>query len=295
MLPGTMLEAVFDRSMVIRRRLEDEMEFKTIEVKQITPRVGADVTGVDLTAPLPAEQVREIEQALAEYCVLRFTKQKLDLNSLKAFGRNFGDLHIHTGMKGMQEHPEVTAIWSDETMKHVNGEDWHSDLSCDPIPPLGSILHMKMPAVSGGGDTGFASMYAAYDALSDRMKSYLEGLTATHDGHFAFSRYFPDGKFTKASHPVINTHPVSGRKGIYVNRGFTSHINELPMEEGKALLAFLVNHCARPEWSMRFRWEEDTVAFWDNRCAQHIAIWDYFPSRRSGFRVQVAGKGPIVA
>jgi Taurine catabolism dioxygenase TauD, TfdA family len=117
-----------------------------------------------------------------------------------------------------------------------------------------------------GGDTGFASMYAAYDALSNRMKTYLEGLTATHDGHATFSRYNPGGSYPRAVHPVINTHPVSGRKGIYVNRGFTIHINELPDDEGDALLAFLFDHCERPNWSTRFHWQEDTVAFWDNRC-----------------------------
>src|SRR5690606_32015377 len=131
----------------------------------------------------------DIERALAEFGVLRFEGQALDHDSLKALGRCFGRLHFHTGIKAMSEHPEITAIYSDETTKHVNGEVWHSDLSCDEIPPLGSILHMKIVPKSGGGDTAFSSMYAAYDALSDRMKAYLEGLTATHDGALAFRRY----------------------------------------------------------------------------------------------------------
>lgn len=268
------------------------MEFASFEVKPITPHVGANVSGIDLTRELTPDQVEDVVQALARYGVLRFTGQPLDHDSLKRLGRQFGTLHFHTGIKAMSEHPEITAIYSDETTKHVNGEVWHSDLSCDEIPPMGSILHMKI-SPSPGGDTSFSSMYRAYDALTDRMKAYLDGLTATHDGALAFRRYNPDGKFPMATHPVVNTHPVSGRKGIYVNRGFTSHINELPHEEGVAVLQFLFDHCERAEWSMRFQWDEDVVAFWDNRCVQHLAIWDYYPALRSGFRVQIAGDRPI--
>lgn len=269
------------------------MKFQSFAVSRINPHVGANVSGIDLTKPLTPQMIADVEQALAQFGFLRFENQALDLDRLKALGREFGELHFHTGIKSMQEHPEITAIWSDETMKHVNGEVWHSDLSCDPLPPLGSILHMKMVPPDGGGDTAFSSMYAAYDALSDRMKTYLEGLTATHDGAIAFRRFDPNGKYPMAVHPVINTHPISGKKGVYVNRGFTSHINELPVEEGNALLQFLYTHCERPEWSTRFHWAEDVVAFWDNRCVQHLAIWDYFPHRRSGFRVQIAANGPI--
>jgi taurine dioxygenase len=268
------------------------MTYASFEVTPISPHVGGDVSGIDLAQELTAAQVEDITQALADRGVLRFRKQGLDKDSLKRLGRQFGTLHFHTGVKAMSDHPEITAIYSDETSKHVNGEVWHSDLSCDPVPPLGSILHMKI-VPTAGGDTAFSSMYAAYEALSDRMKAYLEGLTAVHDGALAFRRFNPDGKYPIASHPVVNTHPVSGRKGIYVNRGFTSHINELPTEEGNALLQFLYTHCERPEWSMRFTWEPDTVAFWDNRCTQHLAIWDYYPQLRSGFRVQIAGDRPI--
>ena len=268
------------------------MEFQSFAVKKITPHVGGEVSGIDLTQKLTSQQVEDIEQALSIFGVLRFEKQGLDADSLKALGRNFGELHIHTGVKGNSEHPEITEIYSDENSKHVNGEVWHSDLSCDPIPPLGSILHMSI-SPEAGGDTAFASSYAAYDALSSRMKTYLDGLTATHDGHFAFSRFNPDGKFTRASHPVVNTHPVSGRKGLYVNRAFTSHMDDMPYEEGAALLEFLYDHCERAEWSMRFRWASDVVAFWDNRCVQHTAVWDYYPEVRSGIRVQIAAKEPI--
>lgn len=268
------------------------MTYQSFSAAPISPHVGAEVDGINLVQELTETQVEDIRQALAVHGVLRFTDQQLDKETLKRLGRQFGTLHFHTGVKAMSEHPEITAIYSDENSKHVNGEVWHSDLSCDPVPPLGSILHMRI-VPTAGGDTTFSSMYAAYNALSERMKAYLDGLTATHDGALAFRRFNPDGKYPIASHPVINTHPVSGKKGIYVNRGFTSHINELPTEEGRALLAFLFSHCERPEWSMRFRWAPDVVAFWDNRCTQHLAIWDYYPQLRSGFRVQIAGDRPI--
>lgn len=269
------------------------MDFETFAANWITPHIGGQVIGLDLTKPLSDQQTKDIEQALSIFGVLRFNDQALDRESLIGLGRQFGELHLHTGVKRASDFPEITEIYSDENSKHVNGEGWHSDLSCDPLPPLGSILHMGLVPENGGGDTAFSSMYAAYDALTEGMKVYLEGLTATHDGHFAFSRYNPDGKYTRASHPVINTHPISGKKGIYVNRGFTSHINELPYEEGQALLKFLCDHCERPHWSMRFHWETNTVAFWDNRCTQHLAIWDYFPACRSGIRVQIAADRPI--
>lgn len=269
------------------------MTYASLQVRPISPYVGGDVTGLTLTRRLNPQQLDDVIKALSEFGVLRFRKQSLNYDSLKALGKQFGRLHFHTGVKAMSEHPEITAIYSDENSKHVNGEVWHSDLSCDLIPPLGSILHMRIVPPDASGDTAFSSMYRAYEMLSDRMKAYLEGLTATHDGALAFRRFNPDGKYTRSSHPVINTHPVSGRRGIYVNRGFTSHIDGLSDEESTAVLQFLFKHCERPEWSTRFQWEVDTVAFWDNRCTQHLAIWDYYPHLRSGFRVQIAGEQPI--
>jgi taurine dioxygenase len=123
------------------------------------------------------------------------------------------------------------------------------------------------------------------------MKAYLEGLTATHDGKLAFGRFNPDGKFPVAVHPVIRTHPVTGRKVLFVNKGFTARINEVPEAESAAILQFLFHHCENAYFQVRFRWEPHSVAFWDNRCTQHLAIWDYYPQLRSGFRVQIADKG----
>ena len=164
---------------------------------------------------------------------------------------------------------------------------------------MGSILHLwEVPQT--GGDTLFASMYAAYDALSEGMKVYLDGLTATHSGEHVYRERYTDrghddaGRvYPKAVHPVIRTHPVTGRKSLYVNRTFTTQINELPRDESRAMLQLLWDHCEKPDFQVRFTWEADSIAFWDNRCVQHLAIWDYFPNVRSGYRVTVAGDRPF--
>ena len=144
---------------------------------------------------------------------------------------------------------------------------------------------------NGGGDTLFASMYAAYENLSDRMKVYLDGLTALHDGVPTFGEGTP-----KAVHPVVVRHPESGRKLLYVNKVFTMRINELSEQESEAVLNFLFDHCGRPEWSYRFRWTPHSIAFWDNRCTHHMAISDYWPEVRSGYRVQIDGiTSPVAA
>jgi taurine dioxygenase len=210
---------------------------------------------------------------------------------LKRVGLCFGELQVHA-LKGLsEEHPEVRKLHADASSKHVAGEEWHTDMSCVSVPPMGSILYLHtLPTL--GGDTLFASMYAAYDALSEPMQAYLEGLTATHDGKLAFGRFDPEGKYPVTTHPVIRTHPVTGRKVLFVNRGFTSHINDVPRDESDAILAYLFRHCENPHFQVRFRWEPHSVAFWDNRCTQHLAIWDYYPQVRSGFRVQIQDRAP---
>ncbi len=269
------------------------MQYQTLEASPLTPRIGAMVSGVDLTQPLSNQQVEDLHTAIADHQVLFFRDQRLDPASLKRVGLHFGPLARHA-LKGMPEHPEVRKLHADETSKHVSGEEWHTDMSCSPTPPMGSILYLHtLPPL--GGDTVFASMYAAYDGLSDRMKDYLEGLTATHDGMIAFGRFDPEGKYPKAVHPVIRQHPVTGKKVIYVNRGFTSHINEVSPRESAHILDYLYQHLEDPYYQVRFRWEPHSVAFWDNRCTQHLAIWDYYPNVRSGYRVQIEDQAEPIA
>jgi taurine dioxygenase len=268
--------------------------YQTITVTPLTPHVGAEIGGIDLIRESSATQIAEIRAALVEHGVVFFREQPIDIGTLKRFGQRFGELSIHSSRKGLDEHPEVRPIHADANSKHVAGEEWHTDLSCDAIPPMGSILHIHtLPPV--GGDTIWASMYAAYEALSDRMKTYLEGLTATHDGRLAFGRFDPNGKYPVNVHRVIVRHPETKRPVLYVNRGFTSHINELPPAEGADLLQMLYKHLEKPDFQVRFRWRKDSIAFWDNRCTQHLAVWDYYPQVRSGFRVQIKGANPPFA
>lgn len=263
------------------------MTYQTIEAQRMTATLGAIITGIDLTKTLSNAQVEDLHAAIADHQVIFFRDQKLDPDSLRRLGRHFGELQAHA-LKGMEGYPEVRQLHADANSKHVSGEEWHTDMSCIPVPPMGSILYIHtLPPV--GGDTVFASMYAAYDSLSAGMKTYLEGLTATHDGKLAFGRFDPTGTYPVAMHKIIRTHPVTKRKLIYVNRGFTSHINDVSKEESEAILAFLYKHCENAYFQVRFRWEQHSVAFWDNRCTQHLAIWDYFPQTRSGYRVQIEG------
>jgi alpha-ketoglutarate-dependent taurine dioxygenase len=273
------------------------MAYVSIRVDRLTPHVGAEIGGVDLSEPLDERTFKEIHDALIDNGVIFFRDQKLTPEQQKAFGRLFGELHLHPAAPALLEgHPEILVIHADERSKRVAGEVWHSDVSCDTEPPMGSILYMhELPPV--GGDTLFASMYAAYDTLSEPMKRFLEPLTAMHEGEHVYrGRYGVDdtGKtFPRAEHPVIRTHPVSGRKALFVNSGFTTRIVQLARSESDAVLQFLFRHVETPELHCRFRWRVNSVAFWDNRCVQHHAMWDYYPQRRHGHRVTIRGERPV--
>ena len=268
-----------------------------LSIRKLSPVIGAEVEGVDLSRLLDDETFREIHGALMENLVIFFRDQHLTHDQHKAFGRLFGNLAFHPTTRDAPEgHPEILTIHADENSKHVAGEEWHSDVSCDANPPMGSILYLtEIPET--GGDTLFASMYAAYDRLSDPMKLFLEGLTATHDGEPVYRGrfgYTPGEKgFPQADHPVIRTHPVTGRKALFVNGNFTMRINGLSKLESDALLQMLCRHAETPEFQCRFRWQQNSVAFWDNRCVQHHAMWDYFPARRHGYRVTIEGDRPF--
>lgn len=269
--------------------------FSRIDVKPVTPTIGAEVFGVDLSKPLDDEMFGEVHTAFNQHSVLFFRDQAFDHDTQKAFGRRFGDLDIHPAIAAPEGHPEIVPIHADANSTKIAGERWHSDVSCVEEPPLGSVLYLHtVPEM--GGDTLFSSMYAAYDALSDRMKALLEGLTARHDGEEQYrGRYDQDdaGKqYPACDHPVIRTHPETGRKCLFVNPIFTKRINELPRLESYAILQMLHTHCAKEDFQVRFRWKKGSVAFWDNRCVQHLAIWDYFPHTRSGFRVTIKGDRP---
>ncbi len=265
-----------------------------LSITPLTPSIGAEIAGVDLRDPLGDNQIGALKQALADHLVLFFRDQPIDHEAHKRFGRAFGDLALHSAVPGIDGHPEIVAIHADAESKFIAGEHWHSDLTCDAEPPLGSILYLHTVPETGG-DTLFASMYAAYEALSPRMQAHLEGLTAIHDADHVYRPLFPDvqRKYPCSTHPVVRTHPVTGRKLLFVNASYTTRIVEVPKEESDAILAYLYAHLQNPNFHVRFRWTPHAIAFWDNRCTQHMATWDYFPNVRSGFRVTVAGDRPF--
>jgi taurine dioxygenase len=271
--------------------------YDTIAVDKLTPIIGAEIDGVDLSQPLGNRQLDELHRALGENLVIFFRDQHLTPDQHLAFGRLFGELHIHPAAPSAPGKPELMIIHADKDSPRANGEGWHSDVSCDPEPPMGSILYLRK-CPPRGGDTLFASMYAAYDALSERMKGYLDGLTAEHTGEHYRGQYANYGiadkpEYPRAEHPVVRTHPVTGRKALYVNKGFTRRIIGVPLDESEAILNYLYEHMANPLFQCRFRWQENSIAFWDNRCVQHHAMWDYWPHTRSGYRVTVKGDRPF--
>jgi taurine dioxygenase len=276
------------------------MGYETIEVTPISPIIGAEIGGVDISKPLGNQMFQEIHDALMQHQVIFFRDQEMTLDEHMTFGRLFGELHIHPAARKTDGHPEVITIHADERSKVVAGMRWHSDVSCDREPPMGSILHLhQIPAV--GGDTMFASMYAAYDALSEPIKIFIGGLQAWHEsahvhrdrlGHKGELRDGEDA-YPVSLHPVVRSHPVTGRKCLFVNENFTTRIDGLKPNESAALLQMLYDHIATPEFHCRFAWREKSVAFWDNRCAQHRTVWDYYPSVRHGYRVTVAGDRPV--
>jgi taurine dioxygenase len=274
------------------------MGYQTIDVRKLTPIIGAEIFGVDLSRELGNQQFQEIHDALMDNLVVFFRDQTLTPEQHKDFGRRFGRLHVHPAAPGLLEgHPEILVVKANEKSKHVAGEEWHSDVSCEDEPPMGSILHLHEVPADGGGDTLFASMYAAFEALSAPMQRLLEGMTAIHDGERVFrGRYGVDDRgreFPRAEHPMVRTHPVTGRKALFVNRWFTARIPQLKPQESGALLEMLYRHTETPEFHCRFKWQAGSIAFWDNRCAQHHAIWDYYPQRRYGHRVTIRGDKPF--
>jgi taurine dioxygenase len=270
----------------------------TIKVDRISPVIGAEVSGVDLSQSLPEATIRAIDEALLTHLVVFFRDQDITIEQHKAFGQRFGELHVHPAAPKLQGDPAVMVIHSDAVAKYVAGDRWHSDVSCDLEPPMGSLLRL-IQVPSSGGDTLFASMYAAYEGLSDRMQHFLSGLTGVHEGEQLYrGRYeskeqLRDAGYPVAEHPVIRTHPITGRNALYVNEAFTTRIKELAPTESAAVLGLLFKQAAAPEFQCRFRWRTHSIAFWDNRCTQHHAVWDYWPETRRGYRVTIKGDRPF--
>ena len=274
-------------------------ELATVEVTKVTPAIGAEIRGVDLREELTNQQFSDIHQAFLDHQVLFFPGQaELTPDEQVRFAKKFGGLHTHPAAPTHPDHPEIFVIHTHKDSKIANGNAWHTDVSCDEEPPLGTMLQLHV-LPSCGGDTLFSSMYAAYDALSDHMKSFLTGMSALHESeHIYRGRYEDRGvddtgkEFPSTVHPIIRTHPESGRKALYVNSAFTTRILDMEKAESDALLQFLFRHCERAEFQVRWRWSQNDLIFWDNRAVQHFAMWDYLPEERRGHRVTVQGDRP---
>ena len=262
--------------------------------------MGAEIYGVDLSKSISDSQFSDIHKAFLDHQVLFFKDQDEIPPQLHIeFGKRFGELHSHPAAPTMKGFPEIFEIHATKNSKIANGEFWHSDVSCDESPPLGTMLQIHI-APPCGGDTMFSDMYAAYLALSKQFRAFLDNLTATHESeHIYAGRYADRGvvdqdiDYPTASHPVVRTHPVTGQKALFVNRTFTTKINELSPEESNAVLKVLFEQAEHVDHQIRFRWSINDMAFWDNRCCMHRAIWDYWPEERKGRRVTVKGDRPF--
>jgi len=276
-------------------------EMEALSLKPLTPSIGAEIEGVDLGVPLDEATREALRAALLEWKVIFFRDQDITTEQHLDFARNFGPLEVHPFAPHKPGYPEVLAITHDRDNRGKENT-WHSDVTWRIEPSLGSVLRaIEVPQV--GGDTLFADMYAAYEGLSDAVKQKIEGRVAIHDFvHFRagmrkrgvseekieeFNKTYP-----KPVHPVVRTHPETGRKGLYVNAAFTTHIDGLDEQESKSLLAHLYAQASIPEYQCRFRWRKNSIAFWDNRASQHYAVSDYWPAVRRMERVTIVGDRP---
>ena len=272
-----------------------------ISVKRVSGAIGAEVEGVHL-GNIDDATFAEVRAAFLEHQVLFFRDQEITRDQHKAFGRRFGTLQIHPFLQPLKDegHPEFVVLASDEKHPYV-AESWHSDVTFVDSPPLGSVLKcVKAPEY--GGDTMWASMYAAYEALSDKMQHLLSDLVAIHDTAKTFSRQRYGehiGRTQQApeilstEHPVVRTHPETGRKGLFVNSVFTSSIKGMKSAESNALLYFLYRHIETPDFSCRFRWQPNSIAMWDNRCTQHRVCGDNKTATRRMERITIDGDRPF--
>lgn len=273
---------------------EQRAPYRHITVERITPIIGAEIGGVDLSQPLSDEQLAEIRRAFLENHVVVFRDQHLTVDEHKAFGRLFGELRALPVEDIDGDDPELVVIRANAQSRYVAGETWHTDGTADLAPSMGSMLYVKeTPAIGTGGDTLFANMHLALEMLSPTMQQFLGELTAIHDGAIPWKGYEAPANLPKNEHPVVVRHPETGRKTLFVNSGFTSHIVQLSGGESQMLLNMLFDLVARePVLSCRVRWTPNSLVFWDNRCTQHHAVWDYFPHSRYGERVTILGTQP---
>lgn len=283
--------------------------YQHIEVKPYGGACGAEIFGVQISSSISNDAINEIKLAFLDHLVIFFRDQTINPQGLKAFGKHFGSFHIHPFVGSLEDHPEIMIVVKNPEDKYNFSGTWHSDVTFDETPPLGSIL-CAMDVPTYGGNTLFANQYLAYDMLSDTYKSILSGLNAVHS---AENVYGEQGEYNsqdyrskhsgtpiqsdnrahkRTAHPIIRTHPETGRKALYVNEPFTVGIEGMLEEESEPILRYLVQHAIQPDICCSFRWEPGSIAFWDNRCLQHYALNDYPGERRVMWRLTINGDKP---
>jgi taurine dioxygenase len=278
--------------------------YRTIEVAPLAGAVGAEIFGVDLARLLGDETFAEIHRAFLDHLVVFFRDQTLAPDQLLAFARRFGPLDPHHVLKGMAGHPEILEIVREPTDRKIFAPGWHADVTWQERPVLGAALYgLEVPDV--GGDTLFANQYLAYEALSPGLRRMLDGMKAVHGSakvygdradDYTYVKNLATDRRTAASHenvhPVVRTHPETGRKALFLNDHYVLRFEGMTVEESMPLLDYLWRHAIRPEFTCRFRWRNGSLALWDNRCLLHGPIDDYFGKRRRLWRVTIGGDRP---
>jgi taurine dioxygenase len=285
------------RHIAAHRERLDALHFERFESRLLSPCLGAEIRGIDLSTPLTPEVTKELETALVEFKVLFFRGQNISARDHADFAARFGELEVHPFLPA-GDAAEVIRFAKDADVVGVENV-WHSDVSWRERPSLGSVLRAhEVPAV--GGDTLWADMEAVYEGLPQELKDAIEGRRAVHDFMHTFGlgldekeRVAKRAEFPPASHPIVRTHPITHRRCLYVNRIFTSHIEDMDPKQSDRLLDRLYREIDVPEYQVRFKWEPNSIAFWDNRSTQHLAISDYWPQTRVMERLTVIGDRPV--
>jgi taurine dioxygenase len=282
------------------------MPYETITVKPIAGALGAEIGGVDLRKPLSNQQAAEVHQAFLDHCAIYIRDQELGPEDILRYARYFAEPSDYPFVEGIPGYPQIFELRKEPEMSVNVGGAWHSDTTYLDKPPVGTMLYAR-EVPDYGGDTMVANQYLAYEALSDGMKKMLEGLTGVYsagmrrDGGRSGRS---ENKFMKmkdtenaekyiAEHPVVRTHPGTGRKALYVNNRHTICFEGWTPEESRPLIDWLQVHCTRPEFTARIRWEKGQITIWDNRCCQHFAINDYTGQRRVLWRLPVGAELPV--
>lgn len=281
-------------------------KYRRIDVRQLTAAIGAEVIGVEFGKAVDADIWHDIKTALQDHLMLSFRDQHLDAQSLLAIGRAFGDtggMEVHEVFTPLAGHPEISVL-ENNAQKPPSNDYWHSDVTYRERPSMFTILYAEtIPPI--GGDTLWLSAHAAYAALAPPIKALLTGLTATHDILNAFGGHFlrqeggkaayrkAQDQYPPVEHPVVVTHPGSGKPLLFVNPSFTSDIVQVSRLESQHLLHMLYQHTVNPSWQVRHKWRKNDLVIWDNRATQHYATGDYFPSLRRMHRITVGGEKPV--